>query len=151
LASNPAPALNPLPLQDNQGGALNLTRVTGIGAALVTVLTTFNGAWTTIFGADTPRWAKPVVIMAVIGTFAVVAAADILGRGYAAAAGKRARSVFLLPKGVSATYLPGEDQKVTLAAVRPGSPEEDGKDARFLIVKSDESTAWIGSDDLKFP
>lgn len=143
---NLTPALNPLPLKDNQGGALNLTRITGLGAALVAVLITFNGAWTTIFGAETPRWAKPVVIMAVIATFAIVAAADILARGYTAGQTKRAGpTIFQLPKGLRATYLVGPDQEVALTAVR-----ERPEDLQFLIVMDDKTTAWVAPGDLRF-
>ena len=112
--NDPTPALNPLPLKDADGGALNLTRVTGLGAALVAVLTTINGAWETIFGTTTPDWAKPVVIMSVIAAFAVVAAADILGRGYVA--GRRG-GVIPLPDGLLAGYTPGTDQRVHVVAV----------------------------------
>jgi hypothetical protein len=142
---NVTPALNPLPLQDNEGGALNLTRVTGLGAALVTVLTAFNGAWETIFGANTPNWAKPVVIMSVIGAFAVVAAADILGRGFAA--GQRG-ALIPMPDGLTAAYRPGTDQKVAIAAVRFQRTEDDA--GEFLIVKEDKSTIWANTDDLDF-
>lgn len=147
MASTPnvAPALNPFPLQDNEGGALNLTRVTGLGAALVTVLTAFNGVWETIFGENTPNWAKPVVIISVIATFAVVAAADILSRGYAA--GQRG-SLIPMPDGLTAAYRPGTDQKVAIAAVRFQRTEDD--DGEFLIVKEDKSTIWASRDDLDF-
>lgn len=138
-----ATAINPLPLKDNEGGALNLTRVTGLGAALVAVLTTFNGAWETIFGESTPDWAKPVVIISVIGAFAVVAAADILGRGYVA--GQRG-DVFRLPAGLTATYTLGKDEEVALAGVQYGRANDEN--AQFLVVKADKSTAWVHSDDL---
>ena len=142
---NVTPALNPLPLQDNDGGALNLTRVTGLGAALVTVLTAFNGVWDTIFGTETPNWAKPVVIISVIATFAVVAAADILSRGYTA--GQRG-SLIPMPDGLTATYRPGTDQKVAIAAVRFKRTEDDA--GEFLVVKEDNSTVWADRDDLDF-
>lgn len=142
---NVIPAANPLPLQDAKGGAFNLTRVTGLGAALVAVLTTFNGAWDTIFGKSTPQWAKPVVIISVIGAFAVVAAADILARGYAA--GRRG-DIIPMPNGLTATYTPGTDQEVGVAAVRFRRTEDDNSE--FLIVKDDKSTMWAGPDQLDF-
>ena len=143
--ANAIPALNPLPLKDADGGALNLTRFTGLGAALVAVLTSFNGAWNTIFGTTTPDWAKPVVIMSVIATFAIVAAADILGRAYAA--GLRG-GVIPLPDGLVAAYTPGTDQRVSVVAVRYRSTETDN--AQFLIVKKDNSVLWAGNDKLDF-
>jgi hypothetical protein len=145
--ANVVPALNPLPLKESEGGALNLTRVTGLGAALVTVLTTFNGSWETIFGGNPPGWAKPVVIMSVIAAFAIVAAADILARGYAAAE----RGDFIaLPDGLSATLdVEGtRDPAVTVVAAR-FRRTEDG-DSEFLIVKDDKSTAWVGRGKLDF-
>lgn len=144
--ANTTPALNPLPLEDNQGGALNLTRVTGLGAALVVVLTTFNGSWDTIFGTNAPDWAKPVVVVSVIGAFAVVAAADILGRGNAA--GRRG-AMIPMPEGLNAAYEPGTDQEVVVvAAARFRSTEDDN--AEFLIVKDDHSTTWASRDELSF-
>ncbi len=139
------PALNPLPLKNADGGALNLTRFTGLGAALVAVLTTFNGAWNTIFGATTPNWAKPVVIISVIATFALVAAADILGRSYAA--GRRG-AVIALPDGLAARYTSGTDQRVHVAAVR--YPSDQPGDAEFLVLKNDNSTSWVSTDELDF-
>ena len=138
------PAVNPLPLSDNEGGALNLTRVTGLGAALVTVLTAFNGSWDAIFGKQAPTWAKPVVFIAVIATFAVVAAADILARGYAA--GRRGELV-PMPDGLVGTIdQRGANPKVAIVAAR-FCATEDGK-AEYLVVKEDKSTAWIASDKL---
>jgi hypothetical protein len=136
---------NPLPLEDAKGGALNLTRFSGIGAALVLTATTFNDSWDTIFGEETPKWAKPVVIIAVIAAFVVVAAADILARGYAA--GQRAE-IIPMPDGLRAELIPGPAQTVRVAAVRFRRTEDDSSE--FLIVKDDQSTTWVGREDLKF-
>jgi hypothetical protein len=136
---------DPLPLKDNEGGALNLTRVTGLGAALVVVLTTFNDSWETIFGSNAPSWAKPVVVISVIGAFAIVASADMLARGYAA--GQRG-DIIPLPDGLPAKFTVGEDQDVSLVAVRYKAEEENTSE--FLIVKSDKSTAWVSRSDLAF-
>ena len=110
-----------------------------------TTLTTFNASWNTIFGTKTPDWAKPVVIMSVIATFAVVAAADILGRAYAA--GRRA-ALIALPEGLVAAYTPGTDQRVGVVGVRYRSTDPDN--AEFLIVKRDNSVLWVSSDTLDF-
>jgi hypothetical protein len=139
------PALNPLPLKDSGGGALNLTRFTGLGTALVVVLTTFNKAWETIFGKTTPEWAKPVVIMAVIATFAVVAAADILGRAYAA--GSRG-AMIPMPPGLVAAYTPGTDRRVSVVAVRYRSTAPD--DSEFLLVPDDGTMIWASRGDIDF-
>jgi hypothetical protein len=138
-------AADPLPLKDNEGGALNLTRVTGLGAALVVVLTTFNNSWETIFGSNAPTWAKPVVVISVIGAFAIVASADMLARGYAA--GQRG-DIIPLPDGLPAKLIVGEDEDVSLVAVRYKAYEEGTSE--FLIAKSDKSTAWVSRSDLKF-
>ena len=136
---------NPLPVEDAKGGALNLTRFSGIGAALVLVATTFNESWDTIFGEETPNWAKPVVIIAVIAAFVVIAAADILARGYAA--GQRAE-IIPMPDGLKAVLTPGRDETVRVAAVRFRRTEDHSSE--FLIVKEDESTMWVGREDLEF-
>ena len=89
-------------------------------------------------------WAKPVVVIAVIVTFAVVAAADILARGYAA--GRRGELV-PMPDGLQGTIeAPGANPKVAIVAAR-FSASADGK-AEYLIVKEDKSSAWIASDKL---
>lgn len=143
--ANLMPALNPLPLKESNGGALNLTRFTGLGAALVAVLTTFNQSWTAIFGKSAPEWAKPVVIMSVIATFAVVAAADILGRAYTA--GRRG-ALIRMPDGLVAAYTPGTDKRVSVVAVRYRSAQPD--ECEFLIVKPDNSVQWATTDELDF-
>jgi hypothetical protein len=136
-------ALNPLPLEDPEGGALSLTRVSGLAAAIIAVLTTIDGSWETIFGADTPEWAKPVFLMAVVGAWALVAAADIVGRGYAAG---RKGQVIPLPEGLTAVYFPAANQKWTVAGMRPTSND----DAEFLLVKADGRSRWASRDDLEF-
>jgi hypothetical protein len=143
--ANVKPALNPLPLAENDGGALNLTRLTGLGAALVAVLTAIDGVWDTIFGAEAPTWAKPVVMISAIAAFSVVAAADILARGYTA--GRRG-DIIPMPDGLTATYTPGRDQQVRVAAVRFRRTEDD--DSEFLIVKDDKTTSWASKDELAF-
>src|SRR4051794_33669405 len=115
LPGNTAPALNPLPLKENEGGALNLTRFTGIAAFLVALFTTINGAWNTIFGKHAPTWAKPVVMIAAGAIFAVVAAADMLARGYRA--GHRDKFV-ALPKLIPAKDDRGTDQDCVIVGIR---------------------------------
>jgi hypothetical protein len=138
---------NPLPLDDNEGGALNLTRVTGLGAALVVVLTAFEDKWDVILGDRPPGWARSVVIVGVIAAFAIVAAADMLARGYAA--GRRGELV-PMPDGVTGTIdVPtGPNPPVAIVAARFHATE-DGK-AEFLVVKEDKSTAWIASGKVNF-
>jgi hypothetical protein len=141
-----AEVLNPLPVDDPKGGALNLTRLTGLGAALVAFLTAFDGIWNRLFGEHAPGWARPVVIVALIATFSVVAAADIIARGYAA--GRRG-DVIPMPEGLTATYITGgKAREVVVAAVRFRRAEDDSSE--FLIVKRDASTVWVGRDKLDF-
>jgi hypothetical protein len=147
VMSNNATALNPWPLKDPQGGALSLTRVTGFGAAVVAVLTTVNKAWDRIFDPTAPHWAKPVVMISVIGGFALVAVADILARGYAA--GRRG-DIIPMPDGLAATYdvKGSRDLEVQVVAVRFRRTEKDSSE--FLIVKPDKSTTWAGRGELDF-
>jgi hypothetical protein len=97
-------ALNPLPLQNPEGGALNLTRLSGIGGAIVALLTTVNGSWNAIFGAHTPNWAKPVFLAVVVIAWAAIACADLLGRGYVAAHRALAAAQIIPLAGIRATY-----------------------------------------------
>jgi hypothetical protein len=143
--------VNPLPVPDANGGALNLTRFTGLGVALVGLLTTIEKSWKAIFGADAPDWAKPVVMISAIAAFAVVAAADILSRGYAA--GRRG-DMIAMPEGLTATWdKPGkraghQDPVVSVVGVRFRRAEEE--DSEFLIVEEDKSTHWVGGGELGF-
>lgn len=142
---------NPLPVADADGGALNLTRITGLGAALVAVLTTVEKSWHAIFGDDAPGWAKPVVMISVIAVFAVVAAADILARAYVA--GRRG-DIIPLPEGLEAMWdMPAKpvgqrDPVVRVVAVRFRRAETE--DSEFLIVEDDKSTHWVGRNELGF-
>jgi hypothetical protein len=143
-------ALNPFPLKDPEGGALSLTRLSGIGAAIVALLTTVNGSWDTIFGSDTPTWAKPVFLMVVVGAWATIAAADILGRGYVAGhKALAAGGTQTIPLArLKATYEKGTDQKCAVAAARldPAKPN----DPEFLVIKADGTTAWVPHGDVNF-
>lgn len=138
--------VNPLPVEDPKGGALNLTRFTGLGAALVAFLTAFDGIWNRLFGEHAPGWARPIVIVALIATYSVIAAADILARGYAA--GRRG-DIIPMPDGLTATYITrSKAREVVVAAVRFRRAEDDSSE--FLIVKRDNSTRWVGRDELDF-
>jgi hypothetical protein len=102
--------------------------------------------WNRLFGEHAPGWARPVVIVALIATFSVVAAAEILARGYAA--GRRG-DVIAMPEGLTATYITGGTaREVVVAAVRFRRAEDDSSE--FLIVKRDASTVWVGRDELDF-
>ena len=143
-------ALNPLPLKDPQGGTLSLTRASGIGAAIVALLTTINDSWNTIFGADTPSWAKPVFLMVVVGAWSAIAAADLLARGYKAgqqAAAKGGLQVIPMPP-LEATDTRREDEACTVAGAR-FDPAKPG-DPAFLVIKKEGTSEWVSHSDLKF-
>lgn len=143
-------ALNPLPLKDPEGGALSLTRVSGIGAAIVALLTTVNGSWNTIFGADTPTWAKPVFLMVVVGAWAAIAVADILSRGYVAgqkAAAVGGLQVIPMPR-MDAVDTRKRDQECVVAAARLDPAQRD--DPAFLVIRLDGSSEWVPGSDLNF-
>lgn len=140
-------ALNPLPLKDRDGGAFNLTRVSGIGAAIAALLTAVNPAWNAIFAKDTPTWAKPVFMMVVVVVWAVVAAADILARGRIKA-GEGGVQVTPLPAALRATDTRGADQACQVVAIRtdPAAPGE----TTFLVVRAGQVAEWAGQEDLVF-
>jgi hypothetical protein len=141
---NITPALNPFPLKENEGGALNLTRFTGIGAALVVLFTTINDAWDKIFGADTPKWAKPVVLIAAGAIWAVIAAADMLARGYAA--GHRDKFV-ALPTILPAKDDRGTDQKCEIVGIRVDPDDSDLLE--YLVLKDDKVPEWVPGANIK--
>ena len=93
-----AELINPLPTEkDPDGGALNLTRFSGVGAALVATVTAFEGSWEKIFREDTPEWSRPVAVIAIIASWSLIAASDILARGYAAG---RREQIIAMPEGL---------------------------------------------------
>jgi hypothetical protein len=142
---NVTPALNPFPLKENEGGALNLTRFAGIGAALVAVLTTVNGSWKAIFGGSAPNWAKPAVLMVVIGAWALIAVADILGRGYAAA---RRYKFMALPRTIPATDVRGKDEDCEIIGVRVDPDDEE--QLGYLVVKASKTPEWVPGASIEF-
>jgi hypothetical protein len=142
---NVTPALNPFPLKENEGGALNLTRFAGIGAAIVVLLTTVNDSWTAIFGEHAPTWARPVVFVAVIGAWAFIAAADMLARGYAA--GHRDKFVAL------ASIIParddrGDDTNCEVVGIRVA--EDDSDLLEYLVLKDGKTPEWVPGANIKF-
>jgi hypothetical protein len=141
-------ALNPLPLKDRGGGAFSLTRVSGIGVAIAGLLTAINPTWNTIFAAHTPSWAKPVFMMVAVFAWAIVAAADILGRSRINA-GQGAIQVAPLPTVLAVTDTRDVDEACQVVAIRtdPATPGETA----FLVVKSGQGAEWVGQRDLVFP
>jgi hypothetical protein len=139
-------ALNPLPLQNPNGGAFSLTRVSGFGAAVAGLLTAINPTWKIIFGADTPTWAKPVFMMVVVLAWALIAVADVLGRSYVG--GQRSARVTPLPATVKAKDTKGSDQLCEVVAVRFDPADQDNPS--FLVVKAGEGSEWVEHGDLVF-
>jgi hypothetical protein len=142
-----ADIINPLPTEkDPDGGALNLTRFSGVGAALVAVLAAFEDSWDKIFGAATPEWSRPVAVIAIIASWSLIAASDILGRGYAAG---RREEIIAMPEGLEATLdQPGgaQPKKVSVAGVRFN--RKVSGDADFLVVNSDGKFDWATREEL---
>ena len=143
--ANVKPALNPFPLKENEGGALNLTRFAGIGAALVVLFTTINDAWDKIFGKDTPTWAKPVVLMAAGAIWGIIAAADMLARGYAA--GHRDKFM-ALPKVIPAIDDRGTDEECEIMGIRVDPRDADLLE--YLVVKNSKTPEWVPGANIKF-
>jgi hypothetical protein len=142
-----AEIINPFPTEkDPDGGTLNLTRFSGVGAALVAALTAFEGSWDKIFGEETPEWSRPVAVIAIIASWSVIAASDILARGYAAG---RREQIIAMPEGLEATLdEPGPNPTVTVAGVRFN--RKVSGDADFLVVKPDGRFHWATRDVINF-
>jgi hypothetical protein len=143
-----AEVINPLPTEkDPDGGTLNLTRFSGLAAALIAVLTAFEDSWDTIFGESTPEWSRPVAVIAIIASWSLIAASDILARGYAAG---RREQIVAMPEGLEATLdEPGTNPKISVAGVRFN--RKVSGDADFLVVKSDGKFHWATREEINFP
>jgi hypothetical protein len=142
-----ADVLNPLPTEkDPDGGALNLTRFSGVGAALVAVFAAWEDSWDTILGESTPDWARPATVVAVIVSWSLIAVSDILARGYAAG---RREQVIAMPEGLEATLdEPGKNPKITVAGIRFN--RKVSGDADFLVVKEDGKVHWATREEINF-
>jgi hypothetical protein len=86
--------------------------------------------------------------MAVIAAFSIVAAADILGRGYAA--GQRG-DIITMPDGLKAIYMPDQNQRIAVNVVAVRFRRTKELNSEFLIVRDDDrTTVWTVESALNF-
>jgi hypothetical protein len=85
--------------------------------------------------------------MAVVAAWAVVAAADILGRAYART--RTAPSIIPMPTVLHARDTRRADEDCVVAAVRVDATQPD--DPTFLVVKADGAPPeWLQRNELSF-
>jgi hypothetical protein len=129
------------------GGTLNLTKTSAFGAAVVGLVTAINPLFESVFGEDASDWIKAAIIIAAIASWALIATADILGRGYASA--NQNLQIAPMPSAAIASKTVGGDVAgYSVVAVRLDPTKRDS--AEFLITKTGKETEWIDGKDLDF-
>jgi hypothetical protein len=141
--------------------ATTLTLGSAGAATIATLVVAFNDSFREIFGDTAGPNIKAAVLIAVIGAWALVAVADIVGRGIAKAATERAAGVkeaaeiaakatppiSLLPTTLNAKNLDGRDEEGFLAVATRNSKGVE----QVLLVKAATTPVWVPYDKVEFP
>ena len=141
--------------------ATTLTLGSAGAATIATLVTVYNDSFHEIFGDTAGANIKAAVLIAVIGGWALVAVADILGRAIAKAATEKAAglkasaeiaakatpSTSLTPTVLAANNLDGPDEEGFLAVATRSA---DGVD-EVMLVKAAEKPVWVPYDKVGFP
>jgi hypothetical protein len=126
--------------------AFSITKVMAVVAPVVTALASLASKW--IGGYKFTSTEITVLIVSLLAFLAVTASADVLARGMATSAEKkaagRARIVTFRPPLKAQLALPGPDEAVTVIAISDASPPE------YLCLLRDTSVEWHPSADLVF-
>ena len=142
--------LDPQPDDAVRAGTMNLTLASGFVAAIGIVLNAIPGFTKAILGDGVTPGLRTAIFIAIIAAFAVIAAADILARGYAAAHTPK----HAMPLGTP-VYAEREDiddrADWAAVAVRETAPTNgDGTvGLEFLVAKRDRHAAWVPQDKLR--
>ena len=135
-------------------GSLNLTLASGLVAAIATILNAFPGMITKIFGGTTPSDAvRAAIFLGIFAAFAVIAAADILARGYASGR-KSGPIITAVPHGLKVSrpaLVAADENNWTVSAVEV-TPSATGGPAsmRYFVTKAGKDPAWLEEKDIKF-
>lgn len=129
-----------------KSGTTAVTR--GIGVVALGFVGTFYlleqfadvGPWT---GLDTGQ--RLTFVIAAAAVWAIVAAADVIGRGLA----HENDVVTALPRGLTATKTKRtDDPGWSVVAIR--FPSGGTGDPRYLVVKAGQPVEWLSAEDLRF-
>jgi hypothetical protein len=142
--------------------ATTLTLGSAAAATIATLVTAFNDSFREIFGETAGANIKAAVLIAVIGAWALVAVADIVGRAIAKAATERAAglkasaeiaakgtapSISPMPTAVPARNLDGRDEEGFLAVA---TRTVDGVH-QVMLVKAGRAAVWVPYEKVEFP
>jgi hypothetical protein len=141
--------------------ATTLTLGSAGAATIATLVVAFNDSFREIFGDTAGPNIKAAVLIAVIGAWALVAVADIVGRAIAKAATEEAAGRKATAE-IAAKATPGTAMMPTaLRATNLDGPDEDGFLAvatrcvdgnhEVMLVKESGTPVWIPYDKVEFP
>jgi|tagenome__1003787_1003787.scaffolds.fasta_scaffold20669478_2 hypothetical protein len=150
--------------KENEGGIVlsntfNLTRITAFLTLLIGALTAVSGSQATPPATDTPvppagsvaiDWAnfnsnqRLVIIVAVIAAFAIVSAADILGRSIATGKAVGAGLIPMTKPQPAQRQMPGNDPRGVVYAMR------GGEQPTYLFQSTTGEPAWVPADQITF-
>jgi hypothetical protein len=126
-----------------QSNALNLTRFSGIGAAIVVLLDAINPAIDQLMGGTATPTIRAVIFVAAIAAWAAIAVADILARGYVHAHNRTALATF--GREIPATLTDGGLQDGWRAVALSIEGNQLGQ---ILVTRNDASPKWVDQDKL---
>jgi hypothetical protein len=137
--------------------ATALTIGSAIAALIATVVVAVEASFEAVFGEDANSGVKAAVLIAIVAAWALIAAADIVGRAIAKAAAERvggeeraaaasAFSVSALPTPVAVAQIDGVDSPGFLAVASRVVAGED----QVLLVKAGTGSVWIARDRVRF-
>jgi hypothetical protein len=141
--------------------ATTLTLGSAGAATIATLVTVFNESFDSIFGEGAGANIKAAVLIAIIAAWAIVAAADIVGRAVAKAAtehaaGRKAAaevaaaatpSWSIMPTALAAKNLDGRDETGFLAVA---TRTVDGVE-QVMLIKAATRPIWVPYEKVEFP
>ena len=134
------------------GGTLNLTKTSTYIAALAALFVGIDP----LFGQAFPDSLKPTagvkaaIIIAVIGAWSIMIAADLLARAYASAHQSTSSPVMITAPGrLYAKVTTGPDDPDWLVAGIQVTPSDPPK-TTVLLAKKGKAAKWVDVDDVEF-
>lgn len=135
---------------DLGSSALRTTVGTAVGGVIVAIGTSINPVFDAVVGKNAPAWVKAMILVAAVAAWAIVAAADLMARGRAAAA--QMPQILAAPENLRAKVgAVGADPVYQIAAYKftPATATVE-----YLAVKAGEPPSWksagTGAGQLTF-
>ena len=133
-----------------KSGALNLTLASGLVSVLVIIADGIPGIAAKVLGDNPSPTLRAAIFIAAVAVFAVIAAADIVSRGYASA---HAHHNIIPLQGVHGDRrdVAANDRDWDAVALLTTETEPDGGGAapgQYIVTKAGQKPAVIGVDDF---